>query len=196
MSAVGRDRDTETRAAETDADLVARARGGSSEAFTRLVQRHELALYRFLRVHTGNARLAEEVQQDAFVRCWTKLHLFDRALPFRPWLLRLAANIAHSERRARARARTEPLGEIADERDPAALAAAHDESRNLWQLAERALPRTSCSALWLCHVEGLPAATIGDVLGKTEGAIRTLLSRSRAQLATLLRGQRPFLEVR
>jgi len=186
-----------------DHELARVARGGSSEAFERLVARHELALFRFLRMRTGRADLAEELAQDAFVRCWTKLHLFDCRHAFRPWLFRIAANLAASRCAQRSSDSAAPNGApaaagepVADTRDPLSVVTAREEGRNLWDLVRRTLSAEACSALWLFHAEGLPSASIAEVLGKSEGSIRTLLSRSRARLAGLLRGTGRFLEVR
>lgn len=181
-----------------DNELVRATRAGSQDAFEQLVARHEIALFRFLRIRTGRADLAEELSQDAFVRCWTKLHLFDCRRAFRPWLFRLAANLAASRcgERASGPAPGGALEEVADTRDPLSLATAREAGENLWDLARRALAGDACSALWLFHAEGLPVASIAEVLGRSDGAVRTLLSRSRAHLAGLLRGSERFLEVR
>jgi len=179
-----------------DSDLVRQARAGSADAFARLVERHGLPLYRFLRLYTAEAGLAEELQQDTFVRCWTKLHLFDCRRPFRPWLLRLAANVVHNRWRDDDVGNGARLEDIVDDRNPAAVVAIREQWENIWDLARQVLPRGCCSALWLFHAEGLAAATIAEVLGKTEGAVRTMLSRSRARLARLLPQCNPFLEVR
>lgn len=182
-----------TRAAD-DSELSRAAQTGSADAFAQLVERHEVPLFRFLRLRTGRADLAEELVQDTFVRCWTKLHLFDGTRAFRPWLFRIAANVLHNRRRDQPT--TLPLAEMADARDPQALAAAREAHDNLWEFAQRVLPRESCSALWLFHAEGMPAAEVAGILGRSEGAVRTLLSRARSRLARLLRWADDFLEVR
>ena len=181
---------------ETDCELVRRARLGARDAFAALVARHELGLFRFLRLRLGRADLAEEVQQDTFVRCWTRLHLYDGLRPFAAWLYRMAANLASNHRRQAQQQAAEPLADVAGGADPALALAARDARANLWDVAQRALPPEACSALWLFYADDLSAAAIGEILGKSEGAVRVLLHRARARLAQVLSPAAVSLEVR
>jgi RNA polymerase sigma-70 factor (ECF subfamily) len=180
----------------SDQDLVCAARAGSCAAFTELVARHELGLFRFLRLRLGRVDLAEEVQQDTFVRCWTRLHLYDGARSFTAWLYRMAANLANNQRRQRRHDATQPIGEVPGGVDPALELLARDARANLWEVAQRVLPAETCSALWLFYAERLSAAAIGEILGRSEGAVRVLMHRARERLAPLLTPSELSLEVR
>ena len=92
-------------AKETDRELVEAARGGSTEAFGKLVRRHQKRVFR-LAVHLlRNAAEAEDVTQEAFVRAYGALDRFDgRSEPF-TWLYRITVNLSLNAIRARRSAR-------------------------------------------------------------------------------------------
>lgn len=79
-------------AAPPDRELVARARGGDSEAFAALVRQHAGPLYRLLARMLGDATAAEDVAQECFVRAWRALPSFRGEAKFSTWLYRIAVN--------------------------------------------------------------------------------------------------------
>ena len=84
-------RDAE-RAADPDAELVARARGGDVAAFEDLVRRHQARVYGTLVGLTGNAEDAEDCSQAAFIKVFRKIGDFAGAARFSTWLTRIAIN--------------------------------------------------------------------------------------------------------
>jgi len=93
-----------------EADLLAKARGGSLLAFEEIVKRYERRVYgialRIVRRH----EVADDVAQEAFMRAHQALSTFDLARPFGPWICRIAANLAINHVRS-PEAREEPLPE-------------------------------------------------------------------------------------
>jgi RNA polymerase sigma-70 factor (ECF subfamily) len=89
--------------AQNDAELVGRAREGSSEAAAELFSRHWPDAWRVARTVTGRHDMADDVAQDAFERAFGALGRFDRRRPFAPWLHRIVVNrsldLLRSERR-------------------------------------------------------------------------------------------------
>ncbi len=179
-----------------DIELARAARDGSNDAFAALVERHEVGLFRFLRMRVGNPELAEDLTQEAFVRAWTKLHRFDPTRPFSNWLYTLAANLATN----RLRRRQTPSGCIEDavarDADPAERAALRDHADNIWDTVARVLPEDLRSAMWLFYAEGRTAAAVGEILGRSEGAVRIALFRARARLAPFFTDAELSLEAR
>jgi RNA polymerase sigma-70 factor (ECF subfamily) len=76
----------------TDAAAVALARGGDSEAFRALVERHGRAVYRLACRMTGNPSDAEDVVQETFLRAYRQLGRFESRANFGTWLHRIAVN--------------------------------------------------------------------------------------------------------
>src|SRR5687767_2421971 len=86
---------------ETDAAAVARARGGDSEAFRLLVERHSRGVYKVAFRVTGRAEDAEDVVQETFLKAYRQLDRFEERSSFGTWLHRIAWNCSVDLLRAR-----------------------------------------------------------------------------------------------
>jgi RNA polymerase sigma-70 factor (ECF subfamily) len=90
--------------AESDAELVRRARAGEERAYTLLMRRHKEALYRFARRYTGDSDEAYEIVQLTFISAWQALARFDTGRAFDTWLRAIALNKCRDKaRRAKVR---------------------------------------------------------------------------------------------
>lgn len=79
----------------SDEDLLLEYRLTSCrELFEELIQRYEHPLFAFLNRYLGNAEDAEEVFQSAFLKVHLKCETFEEGRKFKPWLYRIATNIA------------------------------------------------------------------------------------------------------
>ena len=79
----------------TDEQLLIEYREtGDRELYATLVYRYERELFSYLRRYLGNAEMAEDVFQTAFLHVHLKSHLFDEGRRFRPWLYTIATNAA------------------------------------------------------------------------------------------------------
>lgn len=84
----------------SDEDLLLEYRlTGKRELFEQLVKRYERSLYNYLARYIGNAEDAEEVFQSTFMQVHLKCELFEEGRRFRPWLYRIATNLAIDGRR-------------------------------------------------------------------------------------------------
>jgi RNA polymerase sigma-70 factor (ECF subfamily) len=88
---------------EDDAAAVARARGGDSEAFRLLVERHSRSVYKVGYRVTGNPDDAEDVVQETFLKAYRQLDRFEERASFGTWLHRIAWNCSVDLLRARPR---------------------------------------------------------------------------------------------
>ena len=77
---------------QTDADAVALARDGDSEAFRALVERHSRAVFRLAHRMTGDPADAEDVVQETFLKAYKQLRRFESRANFSTWLHRIAVN--------------------------------------------------------------------------------------------------------
>ncbi|MEQ1894695.1 MAG: sigma-70 family RNA polymerase sigma factor [Planctomycetota bacterium] len=179
------------RQSPTTETLALEARRGSVQAFEELVARHEAALFRFLFQRTRDTGAAEDLVQEAFLRAWQKLELYDPRWRFSTWLYTIASNLSVSAHRTRGREpeleerEHEPLGP-AREPDPAQVAAQNDEGRALWDFAALVLREEERSALWLRYAEERSMDEIGAILGRPAVTTRVMLFRARARLAEAL----------
>jgi RNA polymerase sigma factor (sigma-70 family) len=79
---------------ETDAELVARALGGSQDACRRLADRFTPPAFNLILRLVRDRGVAEELTQDALVKAFRGLRSFDPSLKLSPWVLRIAHNTA------------------------------------------------------------------------------------------------------
>src|SRR5215212_6315822 len=85
-----------------DSELAGRARRGDVDAFSMLVRRHEASAIRIASLICGSSH-AEDAAQEAFVRAYRSLHRFDPEKEFRPWFMRILANVAKNSVRSQQR---------------------------------------------------------------------------------------------
>jgi len=84
---------------QNETDLIRAAQGGSAEAFTDLVRRHQYAVRACLAVRLGDPHEAEDLAQEVFVTAFTRLREFDVDRPFGPWLRGIAFNLLRNHAR-------------------------------------------------------------------------------------------------
>jgi RNA polymerase sigma-70 factor, ECF subfamily len=82
--------------------LLAYRETGDRDQFTELVRRYERELYSYLRRYLGDAEMAEDAFQAAFLQVHLKCEKFEADRAFRPWLYTIATNQAiDAQRRSR-----------------------------------------------------------------------------------------------
>ena len=186
---------------ESDAAEVARARGGDTEAFRALVERHSPLVFRVAYRLTGNPHDADDVVQETFLRAFRRLELFEDRSHFASWLYRIAANCAYDLLRGRRRRErglevTEEEGAVDPDRfaseDPAPdrLALGAEVRRRVEAVLTR-MSVTERSAFVLRHVEGMSIEEIGRALdlgtSATKHSILRAVRKLRRALAPIVR---------
>ena len=99
----------------SDEQLITNYQEGDSRAFETLVKRYEKELYHFLYRFMGQASLAEEAFQEAFLQIHLSAAQFETTRRFRPWLYTIAANKARDIMRSRMRRPSVQLTAIDDD---------------------------------------------------------------------------------
>jgi len=172
-----------------DEVLLAAIARRDRRAFAALVQRHAGWAARFAERMTGNPQSAEDVVQNAFLRLWNGAARWEGRARFTTWFYRVLHNLAIDELRRR-RGGHEELDAALE--DPAATPAERLEcDRRAARVREAlaALPERQRAALVLSHFEERSQAEAAEILGISEGALESLLSRGRAALRERLRGE-------
>ena len=166
--------------------LLRRACEGDAAAYGDLTRLHRPAALRVATVVLGATDGADDVVQLALERAWRSLHTFDTERAFRPWLLRIVANSARNDRRARGRhaALTTRAG-VAESRvtplTPEEIAVDAEE-RHMVLEALSSLGAADRLVIALRHFEDLTEAEMADVLGCRPGTVKSRLSRAMARL--------------
>ena len=173
----------------SDTELIARAKE-DPEAFGVLYERYVAQIYRYLYYRTGNHQDAEDLTARTFYRALQALPRYqDRGYPFAAWLYRIAHNVVANWLRDRSRRPVVALeavgGAASREREPHEALEAWEEQELLLQ-AVRRLPPERQELLILKFVEGMSNAEIGAVMGRSEGAIKSLYHRTLVALREAL----------
>src|SRR5438128_2818116 len=172
--------------------LVERAQAGAREALEELYLIHFDRIYSYLHVSVGNRHDAEDLTTQTFMRMLESIKRFRwRSAPFSAWLFRIAHNLAMDHFRASRRWQPEEeIPEPRDEIEPSAEVAAMQSigRQSMLELIE-GLSTEQQQVLTLKFVFNLPNAEVATILGKTDGAIKSLQHRALVSLQKQLREQ-------
>ncbi len=161
-------------------ELVRKARKGRPEAFTGLVERYARPVQALVRALLPAHGDREDLVQETFFQAWRSLDRLRKEESFPSWIYGIARNLCRKERRRLARA----PGNSAP--DPSSLAAEDAPPGNTRETpaldALARLPERFRRALYLRHVEGIPLAEIGRMLGLKVNGVNALLYRGRKLL--------------
>src|SRR5438034_8286500 len=162
-------------------ELVARGQQGDRDALEELYLIHFDRIYSYLHVSVGNRHDAEDLTTQTFLKMLEKIGTFKwRSAPFSAWLFRIAHNLAMDH--FRARRRWQPEEEVPEPQP--------DESTSAEAGALDAIGRKSMLALiddlsseqqqvlTLKFVFGFSNGEAATILGKTEGAVKSLQHRA------------------
>ena len=177
-------------AASDDAQLLARLRHKDAGAFRLLVERHLPTLLGIARRMLRDDAEAEDVAQEALVRLWQQgagLELGEAGA--RPWLRRVVSNLCID--RIRAGRRTDVTDEVPEQEVSATQLAGLEDAvlSSRVEAALKVLPERQRLALTLFHYEGLSQVEVGEILGVSDEAVESLLSRARRALRGMLQDE-------
>jgi RNA polymerase sigma-70 factor, ECF subfamily len=167
-----------------DHSLVARARGGDTAAFERLVRRYSGPVYRIALRVLGDTEEAADAAQEAFITAWRRIGEIRAEQAFAAWLYRIVTTRAVSA--ARARRHETALDEAALPSSCAGDPEPHALAADLRAALARALGMLTAEqrACWvLRELEGLSYDEIADITRASPGAVRGRIHRARVRLA-------------
>jgi RNA polymerase sigma-70 factor, ECF subfamily len=182
-------RDAATRTATDSREEIARlvelAQGGDRAALEELYLIHFDRIYGYLHLSVGNRHDAEDLTTQTFMRMLESIKKFRwQSAPFSAWLFRIAHNLAMDHFRASRRLQPEEeVPEPVGEEEPSAEAAAMESlgRQSMLELIED-LSQDQKQVLTLKFVFNLKNAEVATILGKTEGAIKSLQHRALVSL--------------
>jgi RNA polymerase sigma-70 factor (ECF subfamily) len=155
---------------------------GDQEAFGVLYERYVSRIYSYIYYRTGNQHDAEDLTARVFFRAMRHVENYtDRGLPLSAWLYRIAHNLVANWHRDNSRRKEIPLDEIILVRQsgdlPEMVLIENEEKENLLNVIHR-LPGDRQQLIILKFVEHLSNAEIGLVMGRSEGAVKSLYHRT------------------
>lgn len=179
--------------AESERDLVVRARAGDETAFAQLVHHYTPKLYRVVRRMTADDMLAEDILQETFLRFWLALPRYRNDGPLFPYLVTIAANLARDRWRRDRRWHDQNPDEVpAFQADLQPTPEEWMERQEVLEALARAvehLPPIYRAVIALRYDAGLTYEEIAAVLDLPLNTVRVRLHRAKARLRTLLEEQ-------
>jgi len=159
-----------------------KATSGDREAFGVLYERYVGRIYNYIYYRTGNPYDAEDLTARVFFRAMRRISSYeDRGVPMSAWLYRIAHNLVANWHRDRGRRTEIPLEEgaiYASFQDHPEVALLRTEERERLLAVIRKLPADRQQLLIFKFVEHLSNAEIGVIMGRTEGAVKSLYHRT------------------
>ena len=179
---------------DDEAQLVRRAKQGDETAFAEIYTRHHDAVYAYLFYRVNDVQVAEDLTGEVFLRLVAKMGKFTyRGRPILAWLYTIARNLLIDHQRKQAQSGTLALEDRWVTSDPSPP-----------EVAERGLAR-DCLIRSLKHltedqqrvslhrlIEGRSNAEVASLLGKTEGAVKSLQHRALASLRRAVTKERCY----
>jgi len=155
---------------------------GDSEAFGLLYEKYVGRIYNYIYYRTGNVHDAEDLTERVFIRALKHIRRYnDRGLPFSSWLYRIAHNLVANWHRDNSRRKEVTLddGLVSIYRgDFPEHELLRSEEQEQLMILVRSLPPDRQELLILKFVEHLSNTEIGSIMGRSEGAIKSLYHRT------------------
>src|SRR5215203_3871001 len=182
---------TGTAAGNNVRELVDRGQRGDRDALEELYLLHFDRIYSYLHMSVGNRHDAEDLTTQTFLKMLEAIGRFRwQSAPFSAWLFRIAHNLAIDHFRARRHVQSEDeVPEPSGLEESSAEEQAFDSMGPAGMLAliER-LSAEQRQVLTLKFLFGFVNAEVAGILGKTEGAVKSLQHRALVSLQKPLVG--------
>jgi RNA polymerase sigma-70 factor (ECF subfamily) len=169
----------------SDEWLARAAAAGDMRALEELYRRYETPVVRYLQRVVRDNDTAIDLFQEAFFRAYVNLSRFDPRRSFRPWLYRVATNVARDWIRHESRA-LPPAATPAEEPSVISIVEARDLARRVAD-AVAELADDHRLVVILRQYQGLSYAEIAEITGSPEGTVRSRMHYALRALREKLR---------
>ncbi len=177
---------------------------GDNSAFDRIVVHYRVMVHRFIYRYLQDLERAEDLCQEVFLRVYRAGKRYQPTAGFRTWLFTIAYRLCLNELRSRRRERRiigmvggsrnpdgmeenfiESVADVREEKAHEALERQELEEAISQAIAE--LPPSQRTAILLLRFEDLSYKEIGNILGLSVMAVKSLINRGRENLRSSLR---------
>jgi len=160
------------------------------EAFGQLYELYVDKIYNYVYYRIGNQQEAEDLTAKVFNRALNHIPTYNnKGVPFAAWLYRIAHNLVANWHRDHKRRKVVGLEQVTlhgGKQGNPQHAAEQSNERELLLAAIQELPPERQQLLTLKFIERMSNAEIGQVMGRSEGAIKSLYHRTLVSLKELL----------
>jgi RNA polymerase sigma-70 factor (ECF subfamily) len=170
--------------------LVKQAQDGDADAFGELYRIYNDTVFRYIYYRVSTRALAEDLTSETFVRALRRITTFSwQGRDFGAWLVTIARNLVADNFKSSRHRMEVSTGEMLDsnevEASPEDTVLEHLSNETLLDAVHR-LNDQQRECVTLRFLQGLSVAETADIMGKNEGAIKTLQYRAVRTLARLL----------
>ena len=166
----------------SDEEALKRASQGDREAFGLIYDRYITRIYNYIYYRTGNQHDAEDLTSRVFTRAMKHITNYqDRGVPFSAWLYRIAHNLVANWHRDKSRKQEYNLEDgvwSSKESDMPESVLLRVEQHDEILAMVRDIPEDRQMLIIMKFVDHMSNAEIGKIMGKTEGAIKSLYHRT------------------
>ncbi len=198
------------RSSYSDEALMSLLARGEEMALTELVQRYQNEVFRFCYHYLRDIEMAKDAVQEVFLRLYIARDRYDTEKSFKPWILCIARNLCLNEIKRQKLIHFETFEgyfenqnrEDKEEKEginapktltPFEQLVINEKQKVLWEELNN-LPEEAREIVVLRYFERLHARDIAEIMGSTEGAIRTRLHRILKYLKERLDARNDFDE--
>ena len=194
----------QTAAVSQEAALIAELQAGSEEAFSYLLAVHQNPIYNLVSHIVEAAGDAADVTQSVFIKVFKGIRFFHGQSSLRTWIYRIAVHEASNHRRGWLRRKWREAFSLDDDQEfpdgmmlrlsvhpetPYEIAESSERQRHV-QRALASLAQPYRTVVVLREIEDLSYDEIAEVLGVSEGTVKSRLTRGRELLRRKLQGYR------
>jgi len=174
-----------------ETELVTKAQQGDRNAYSELVRLHADGVLNVAYRMCGDAHMAEDAAQEAFLQAWLNLNSYRPQSSLRNWLYRIAVNAATDMLRKEVRLVPEAVENLrlADSHPDPEAVLVRQETAVLVQNAVLSLPEACRAVLVLREYEGLTYQEIATSLDIPVGTVMSRLNYARGLLKERLKMQ-------
>jgi RNA polymerase sigma-70 factor (ECF subfamily) len=164
-----------------DSELIERAKN-DKEAFGQLYELYYDRIYNYVFYRTSNVVEAEDLTARIFERAMKHIGNYqDQGVPFSAWLYRIAHNLVANWYRDNSRRTFVAIEDVSQwvitDHGPEFAAQLTEDRERLLEAIGR-LPSDRQELLMFKFVERLSNAEIGEIMGRSEGAVKSLYHRT------------------
>ena len=173
-------------------ETLLKASQGDLDSFGILYEKYVERIFNYVYYRTGNVHDAEDLSARVFYRALHHIQTYtNRGVPFSAWLYRIAHNLVANWHRDRSRHQEIPLSDapiIHTKGEAPELALMRTQEQDALLRLIRHLPSERQHLLILKFVEHMSNAEIGETMGRSEGAVKSLYHRTLLVLRDELEG--------
>lgn len=180
----------ENKTENNDSTILDSAIKGDHEAFGVLYQENIKRIYNYIYYRTGNSADAEDLTARVFQRALRHINSYKKtSVPFSAWLYRIAHNLVANWYRDNSRKKEIPIEDqeyiLSLPEFPESTMIKNQEEEGLMRVM-RMLAVDRQQLIILKFVEGLSNIEIARIMGRSEGAVKSLYHRTLLEMRELI----------